>query len=74
MNPKTFNQIFEYLQQAKNILLTTHKNHDGDALRSVTAMIDLLTKHNMNYCAFLHENPGKDFNFLPYLNKITTTI
>ena len=62
MNPKTFDQIFKYIQQANNILLTIHRGHDGDALGSITAMIDLLEKHNTNYCAFLHEKPKKDFN------------
>lgn len=74
MNPKTFDQIFKYIQQANNILLTIHRGHDGDALGSITAMIDLLEKHNTNYCAFLHEKPKKDFNFLPRLDKTTTEI
>jgi bifunctional oligoribonuclease and PAP phosphatase NrnA len=74
MNPKTFDQILESIQQAKNILLTIHRGQDGDALGSITAMIDLLEKHNTNYCAFLHEQIKKDFNFLPRLDKTQTEI
>ncbi|MFH1610445.1 MAG: DHH family phosphoesterase, partial [Patescibacteria group bacterium] len=74
MNPKTFDQIFKSIQEAKNILLTIHKGQDGDALGSITAMIDLLEKHNTNYCAFLHEKIKKDFSFLPHLDKTRTEI
>ena len=61
-------QIKELLNSPKNIVITTHRNPDGDAMGSCLGLYHflILKKHTVNvvtpteYPAFLHWLPGND--------------
>lgn len=65
-----YRQAWNKIKTAENILLVTHYNPDGDGLSSVCAMIELLKLENKRYFAYCHDEPPKNFDFLPNLEKI----
>jgi bifunctional oligoribonuclease and PAP phosphatase NrnA len=67
-----YKSAFNEISQAKNILLVTHYNPDGDALSSLCAMSDLLIAMDKKFTAFCYDKPPFQFNFLPHVEKITS--
>lgn len=63
-------QANKYIKAAKNILLLTHYNPDGDGLSSLCAMSEYLNSLQKNYFAFCHNQPPKVFDFLINIEKI----
>lgn len=59
------------IQKANNILLVTHNRPDGDALSSVSAMIELLKELNKKYFAFCLDLPTRQFDFLLNMDEIS---
>lgn len=62
---------FDAILKANNILLVTHNRPDGDALSSVSAMIELLKSLDKKFAAFCLDLPPYQFDFLPNMNQIT---
>ena len=68
MTKKDIIEIKELLNSPKNIVITTHRNPDGDAMGSSLGLYHflILKKHNVNvitpteYPEFLHWLPGND--------------
>src|SRR3972149_2225950 len=68
MTKEDITQIKELLNSPKNIVITTHRNPDGDAMGSCLGLYHflILKKHNVNvitpteYPEFLHWLPGND--------------
>ncbi|MFA6106178.1 MAG: DHH family phosphoesterase [Patescibacteria group bacterium] len=65
-----FHKAGKEINQAKNILLITHFNPDGDAIASVCAMIDYLESKKKEYLAFCHTPVPKLYKFIPHAGKI----
>jgi phosphoesterase RecJ-like protein len=65
------NKIFNKIKEAENILLVTHEKPDVDAVSSVCAFIDLLERLKKPYFAYCFDAPPRQFDFLPYLEKIS---
>jgi len=65
-----FLKINNQIKDAKNILLVTHPQPDGDALGSICAMIGLLKSLDKNYLAFCKDKPAKNFKFLPWQEEL----
>lgn len=69
-----YNRAFNEVKKAKNILLVTHFNPDGDALSSLCAMSEFLIQIGKKFTAFCYDSPPFQFNFLPHIDKITSNI
>ncbi|MFH1822149.1 MAG: bifunctional oligoribonuclease/PAP phosphatase NrnA [Patescibacteria group bacterium] len=69
MNDK-YNQAFEKIQKANNILIVTHERPDGDALASACLMIELLIKLEKKFAAYCSDQPVPNYLFLPRIEKI----
>lgn len=54
------------MQAAKNILLITHYNPDGDALASACALAVYLDSLEKPFTLYCHTEPPKNFHFLPH--------
>ncbi len=67
---ETYQQIFNDIEKANNILLITHKKPDGDALGSLCAMSLALDNFKKKYTAFVSDIISKNFLFLPNIEKI----
>lgn len=63
-------KIFQKIIQADNILITSHRQPDGDALGSLTAFIILLNQLNKNYQVFCDGIIPLHYSFLPQINQI----
>ncbi|MCK4744684.1 bifunctional oligoribonuclease/PAP phosphatase NrnA [Candidatus Parcubacteria bacterium] len=62
-----YKKIFGAIDNAKNIVITSHKNPDGDALGSIFAMSKYLEHCGKEYQIFI--DGGMDNNYsLPFLN------
>jgi len=59
----------EEIRKAKNILLVTHYNPDGDALSSTCAMIEFLKLENKKYFTYCFDKIPFQFDFLPNIEK-----
>ena len=70
LSPKQ--QVVERIKQAKNILLLTHKNPDGDALGSLLALYLYLKKIGKKVVAVCNDQSPEILNFLPKVDEITT--
>ncbi len=70
-NEILYNKILSKIKEAGNILLVTHEKPDVDAVSSVCAFIDLLEKMGKPYFAYCFDAPSRQFDFLPYLEKIS---
>lgn len=65
-------QIYSALQRANNILLIPHQNPDGDALGSVTALMQLLQTLGKDHTIFCATEYSKKLEFLPGIEFLTT--
>ncbi|MFH1029711.1 MAG: bifunctional oligoribonuclease/PAP phosphatase NrnA [bacterium] len=65
-----YQQSFNDIKKAENILILTHKNPDGDALGSVCATSLVLEKIGKQYTAFIPDQIVRTFNFLPNIKTI----
>lgn len=70
MNNNIYSNIFNKIKSANNILLTTHENPDGDALSSICLMIEIIESLNKPYSAYCFNQPPRQFDFLPSVEKI----
>ncbi len=61
-------QIIENMEG--NILITSHKNPDGDAIGSCLGWLNFLRKLKNNVKVILHDQVPYFFDFLPNVNKI----
>lgn len=71
LSPKQ--QVVERIKAAKKILVTTHKNPDGDAIGSVLALFLALNKMGKTVQAVTEDAAPDIFNFLPSFNKVSHT-
>lgn len=69
-----FKAAFKEIKEAKNILLVTHFNPDGDALSSICAMSEFLIQIGKKFTAFCYDTPPFQFNFLPHIEKVSSNI
>jgi phosphoesterase RecJ-like protein len=60
----------EKINQAGNILIVTHRNPDGDAIGSVTAMIEYLRGLDKEYIAFCFDGVPISLEYLKYSYEI----
>ncbi|MFH1457460.1 MAG: bifunctional oligoribonuclease/PAP phosphatase NrnA [Patescibacteria group bacterium] len=65
---KIFAKIATTIKKSNYILLTAHRNFDGDSLGSIISFIDFLENIKKEYSILLPEKINADFNFLPHLN------
>ncbi len=65
-----FHRAYQKILAARNILIITHFNPDGDGLSAVSTMIDLMEILDKEYLAFTANEPPVVFAFLPHLEKI----
>lgn len=71
MKFNNYKKAYSKIKKAQNILLVTHNRPDGDALSSITALMDLLISENKNFFAYCYDKPPFQFNFLPHIEKIS---
>ena len=69
-NEIKYNNIFNKIKEAQNILLLTHEKPDIDAVSSVCAMIELLENINKPCLAYCNDAPPFQHNFIPHIEKI----
>lgn len=67
-------QTVELIRQAKNILLLTHKNPDGDSLGSILALSMALKKLGKNPVAISLDPTPQFLSFLPHQNALQTDL
>ncbi len=72
MEKNLYIKSFDKIKQAKKILLVTHNQPDGDALSSLCALTGLLINLNKKFFAYCYDAPPRQFEFLPYLEKINS--
>ncbi|MCG2691085.1 bifunctional oligoribonuclease/PAP phosphatase NrnA [Candidatus Parcubacteria bacterium] len=65
-----YHQIYNQIKISKNILLVTHDAPDGDALASACLMIELMESLAKPHIAYCYDEPPRQFNFLPHIEKI----
>lgn len=70
MMSEKYRKAFEAIQGAKKILLVTHNSPDGDALSSMSILIELMTIFQKDFFAYCFDEPPFQFNFLPHVEKI----
>ncbi|HAM88242.1 MAG: MgpA protein [Candidatus Falkowbacteria bacterium GW2011_GWC2_38_22] len=63
---KALHKIFK----AKNILLVTHRRPDGDALASISAMMELCIGMEKKFSAYSADPAPAHYHFLPHVEKI----
>jgi nanoRNase/pAp phosphatase (c-di-AMP/oligoRNAs hydrolase) len=63
--------IFQQIKGAKNILLITHQQPDGDALGAVTAVAELCTTLEKTFHIFCHTPASAQFNYLKHISILT---
>jgi len=72
---KLFKQAWEKIDNAKNIVLISHINPDGDALGSSLSMYSILKKRGKNVKVFNVTKPLPMYlDFLPNFDKVTNTL
>jgi len=64
--------IFDCIKNAKNILLISHENPDGDTLGAALALANYLKSENINHQLYCQDKPAIYFNFLPRIEEIIT--
>jgi len=67
-------QTVELIQRAKNVLIVTHRNPDGDALGSLISLKIVLEKLGKKVAVACPDQPISLFSFLPRVDEITTAI
>jgi bifunctional oligoribonuclease and PAP phosphatase NrnA len=68
----TAQKIKQTISKANNIAVMCHKNPDGDALGSVTAIAEMLELSQKKYTLFCANSSPSHFDFLPHINKLQT--
>ena len=67
-----FKEAFEKIKEAKNIVLISHINPDGDALGSSLSLYSILKKMGKKVTVFNATKPLPMYlDFLPNFNKVT---
>ncbi len=64
INPNKLVEIKNLIQQANKILLITHRNPDGDAIGSMTAMMGYLNQINKDYVAWCVDGVPDNLEYL----------
>ena len=67
-------QAVELITEAKNILVVSHRNPDGDAVGSLVALKIVLEKLDKKVQIVCPETPAKSFTFLPRVSEIETEL
>ncbi|MCX6809259.1 MAG: DHH family phosphoesterase [Candidatus Berkelbacteria bacterium] len=67
-------QTIELINEAKNILVVSHKNPDGDSLGCLVALKLVLTALEKNVTIACADQPAKMFSFLTEINQLETKI
>lgn len=70
MSTDKYKKAFETIVQSKKILLVTHNSPDGDALSSISVLIELMTNLKKDFFAYCFDEPPFQFDFLPHMEKI----
>lgn len=65
-----YQQIFQVLRNADNILLVSHENPDPDTIGSLGAITFLLEDLNKKYLGFCPTPIGRELNFIPRATEI----
>ena len=65
-------QIHNKIKNSEHVLLVPHKDPDGDALGSVTALMHILKKMSKKHSVFCATDADSQLNFLPYVEELTT--
>jgi phosphoesterase RecJ-like protein len=68
LSPKQ--QVVERIKSAHKVLILTHKNPDGDALGSMSALFMFLKKIGKEAIAVCNDTPPSVFSFLPSASEI----
>lgn len=68
LSPKQ--QVVERIKSAHKVLVLTHKNPDGDALGSMSALFMMLKKIGKEAIAVCNDTPPTVFSFLPSASEI----
>jgi len=71
---KQFIEIFQKIQQAKNVLLVSHKRPDGDCLGVACSLGCYLDSINKDYHLFNVDEVGESFHYLPYVDKVNNDL
>jgi phosphoesterase RecJ-like protein len=65
-------KIHDHLKQAKDVLIVSHKNPDGDTLASASALMQYLRQLNIKHTAFCATPISQNLAFLPHLEYFIT--
>ncbi len=71
LSPKQ--QVVERIKEAEKILITTHKNPDGDAIGSALALLLFLKKLGKTAIAVTEDTAPEVFNYLPGFSDVVHT-
>ncbi len=71
LSPKQ--QVVERIKEAEKILITTHKNPDGDAIGSVLALFDFISKMGKTVAAVTEDPAPEIFSYLPKFAEVGHT-
>lgn len=74
MEPTPKQQAVDLIKDAKNILVVSHKNPDGDSLGSALALKGAFEKLGKKVVVAAPDEPGKVFSFLPGIDQVVTDI
>lgn len=66
--------VKEKIIKASNILLVTHRNPDGDAIGSMTAIVEYLINLDKNYTAFCFDGVPLSLEYLKYSHQIISNV
>lgn len=64
-------QIYKKLLTAKGVVIIPHKNPDGDALGSATALMHILQNKNIPHVVFCATSGTEKYNFIPRAKELT---
>ena len=67
---KRVKELFALLQESKNIIITTHKNPDGDAIGSSLALFHFLKKVNIKTSVITPNRHPSFLDWVPGINEI----
>ncbi len=64
-------QIYQKLLGAKGVIIIPHKNPDGDALGSATALMHILQNCSIPHLVFCATDSSKKYDFIPRAKELT---
>ncbi len=64
-------QIYQKLLSAKGVIIIPHKNPDGDALGSATALMHILQNHSIPHLVFCATDSSSKYDFIPHAKELT---